>query len=228
MRPVDSVHVVRVGLIGDVHGAESALSLALSFLEAQSGLDAILCTGDLPSREGAALAATVACCQMLAAAKAVTIRGNHDRWHVESKLEYYPKDVAAFLSALPPSQRFVTPLGEVLLCHGIGDDDMNGIYRETGRAHRDQWLHEIGLQKLSWFVQSTSYRLLLCGHTHLRLAEQHGEAFLINAGTLLADKETPTVSIIDFAAGWVRFYALDLVAENVALIEEMALPSEKT
>jgi putative phosphoesterase len=224
VRPVDSVHVVRVGLIGDVHGAESALLLALSFLESQPGLDMILCTGDLPSREGTELDATVACCQILAAANAITIRGNHDRWHVESKLEYYPKDVAAFLSALPPSQRFVTPRGEVLLCHGIGNDDMHGIYRDTGRVGRDQWLHEIGLQKLSWFVQSTLYRLLLCGHTHLRLAEQHGEAFLINAGTLLADKETPTVSIIDFAAGWVRFYALDLIAGKVALIEEITLP----
>ena len=162
MIPVPSGTVNRVGLIGDVHGAEEALRQALAFL--------------------------------------------------------------AFLSSLPPSRSFQTPRGLVLLCHAVGDDDMSGVYRNAGGDSRDRWLHLAGLQKLESLVRHYPYRLIVSGHTHRYMAEQHGEAFLINAGTLLSDKEPPTVSVIDFAAGEVRFFGLDVAAQTVAVKNTCALP----
>jgi putative phosphoesterase len=224
MTPVDSGTVERVGLIGDVHGAEPALRQALGFLAMQPGLDAILCTGDLPVRQGKETEPTITCCRILAEAGVLTVRGNHDRWHVEGQRALYPDDAFDFLASLPPSRRFETPRGPVLLCHGIGDDDMSGVYQGAGGESRDRWLHQMGLQKLEFVVRHYLFRLILNGHTHLHMAEQHGKAFLVNAGTLLADKEPPTVSVVDFAEGWVRFYGLDLTAQATTLQSEMRLP----
>jgi putative phosphoesterase len=224
MIPVPSGTIKRVGLIGDVHGADEALRQALAFLATQPDLDAILCTGDLPLRQGNNTEPTARCCQMLAEAGVITVRGNHDRWHVDGRQDAYPADAFAFLAALPPSRSFQTPHGLVLLCHGVGDDDMNGVYRNAGGESRDRWLHLAGLQKLEVLVRHYPYRLIISGHTHLFLAEQHGEAFLINGGTLLADKEPPTVSVIDFEAGWVRFYQLELATATTRLVQESLLP----
>lgn len=226
MQPVASGTVERVGLIGDVHGAEAALRLALEFLQRQPLLDAVLCTGDLPLRQGPATGPTIACCRILAEAGVLTVRGNHDRWHVEGKQELYPADVVAFLSALPPTRRFETPRGPMLLCHGIGDDDMSGIYRDGGTG-RDVWLNQMGLQKLSFVVRNYLFRLIVNGHTHLHMVEQHERALILNAGTLLTDKEPPTVSVIDFAEGQIEFYEINTERGSVTLREPIAF-SEPT
>lgn len=223
MQPVPSGTVTHVGLIGDVHGAEAALRLALRFLKEQPALDALLCTGDLPVRKGPETEPTIRCCRILADEGVLTVRGNHDRWHVEAKQELYPDDVLAFLAGLPPTRRFETARGPVLLCHGLGDDDMNGIYRGGGTG-RDAWLNQVGHQKLMSLVHHYPYRLIVNGHTHLHMAEQHSDALLVNAGTLLVDKEPPTITVVDFAEGRVRFFQLDTENATVTLVQESLLP----
>lgn len=199
----------RVGLIGDVHGEDKALEAALTFLKAQSGLDALLCVGDLPGKQG--IANTDHCCELLQAAGVWMIKGNHDAWAVEKAKtgnsfgmgDEWPltKETIAFLQATPRTRTFETPLGSLLLCHGAGTDYMAGVYPFTP-AQAQQVIHELKEQRIyGW------HRIMVAGHTHRRLAQLAGTIAIINPGTLLYD-ENPGFAIADFEEGTVQFYNL--------------------
>src|SRR5436853_7065250 len=84
MTPKDSTPLLRrIGIIGDVHGEDGALEAALNLLGGITGLDAILCTGDVPGKNGTGDLAR--CCDLLENAGVMTIRGNHDRWYIENE-----------------------------------------------------------------------------------------------------------------------------------------------
>jgi len=70
----------RVGVLGDVHAEDGLLEAALDHLARYDDLDALLCTGDLVTGPGDA----GKCLEMLRAAGALCVRGNHDRWFLEA------------------------------------------------------------------------------------------------------------------------------------------------
>jgi putative phosphoesterase len=199
--------ITRVGLIGDVHGEDKALEAVLFFLKAQPSLDAILCTGDLPGKEG--IGDTNRCCELLQADDVLTIRGNHDRWFIENEdvremLGMVNEPVSfpsrAYIASLPKTRTFDTPVGSLMLCHGVGTDDMAGIY--PWAADDAPVCHALKERRIyGW------YRILIAGHTHKRLARPAGTVTVINPGTLLWDKE-PGFAIADFVDGTVQFYNL--------------------
>jgi predicted phosphodiesterase len=216
--------IYRAGLIGDVHGQLAPLQAALSFLQAQKGLYVLLCTGDLPERGDPLLTEdSVTCCRLLKEAGVRTVRGNHDRWKIDTLKDESPRPLVPgwtedegfeFLAALPPTIELSTPLGPVMLCHGIGRDDMNGLYRGG-----EGWLHTAGLAKLDIFRNVYPHRLILCGHTHLRMVETFDDITVINAGALDGIKgDPPTVTLIDFEAREVQFFDID-GAGSVTLAE---------
>jgi predicted phosphodiesterase len=217
---VETVH--RAGLIGDVHGQVDALETAIAFLlEQQPNLDAILCTGDFPTRNKEP--GTEQVCRIAQHADVIAIRGNHDRWRIGemSENEVMPIGTDAFLADLPVTLTIPTPLGQVMLCHGINKDDMNAVYRGGGEG-REKTLHLYGLTRLELFCERYPHiKLLIHGHTHLRDVAKYGELVVINAGTLLNERFLPTVGVIDFDAGMVQFF--DIEGKTVTLAEEFTL-----
>ena len=210
----------RIGLIGDVHGEDIALQQALAFLRGQQNLDAILCTGDLPGKSGSGDMAR--CIELLQEAHAVTIRGNHDRWIVKDTAAYCSMfaevdlDDASrlFLAALPVTQEFgVTQEfeahnGTLLLCHGLGTDDMSGVYPSDGTR-----LLEANM-RLYRLISEKQYRYIVNGHTHQHMVRHFDGLTIINAGTLI-EHEQPGVSILDFNTQTVEFY--NILAAGVTL-----------
>jgi predicted phosphodiesterase len=221
---VETVH--RAGLIGDVHGQVDALQMAIEFLHSQPNLDAIFCTGDFPTRNKEP--GTEEVCRIAQQADLIAIRGNHDRWRIGELdgNEVTPLGTDAYLADLPVTITFPTPRGTAMLCHGINKDDMNAVYRRRGDG-REQTLHLYGLTKLELFMaRYPQIKILIHGHTHLRDVAKYGEMgelVVINAGTLLHQRFLPTVGIIDFDAGTVQFYEIDIDGKNVTLGEEFAL-----
>jgi hypothetical protein len=62
-----------------------------------------------------------------------TVRGNHDRWALSATMRDAPgaldvahlnPDELTFLAALPTTPSYPTQSGALLLCHGLGPDDM--------------------------------------------------------------------------------------------------------
>lgn len=195
-------------MIGDVHTESAALARALDHFAGLS-LDRVLCTGDLP--DGPLDAAQVAaCCDLLQQHGVVTVSGNHDRWLQDGEMRDMrdatdPAELSAhvmrFLGGLPATVELTSPLGPVLLCHGIGVDDMSGV---------EPFDHGLALERhqaLNELIREGHYRFVISGHTHRPMVRAIGKLTLINAGTLLRD-HGPSCCVVDFDQRLVRFFSL--------------------
>lgn len=203
--PVIVEKIIRAGVIGDVHGEAQALQAALSFLSGR-GLDLLLCTGDIVTGEGDANR----CCEILAGAGVLCVRGNHDRWFLDQTTPAHERAVEedeiapaakAFLATLPVTREFETPAGRALLCHGLGGDDMAGVFPgDQGYAlESNHRLHAMAMQ--------ADYSVVINGHTHQRMVRNIEGMTIINAGTL-RNWQHPCFLTIDFTAGEVQFYEI--------------------
>jgi putative phosphoesterase len=211
--------VHRVGIIGDVHTEHRALEAALTYLREVSRLDALLCTGDVV--DGLDGGDAGRCCVLLQQEGVRTIRGNHDRWFFESDAARAAAANAgmhlaarAFLSSLPKTLTFDTPRGQLLLCHGLADDDMAGIYPGGDEETIRRTLKE--RRVYLW------YRVVVAGHTHRRMVRTVGTVTIINAGTLQWGYE-PCFCVADFDDGWVQFYNVEQATYEISEAERYEL-----
>lgn len=210
----------RVGVVGDVHGEAENLALALAYLADVPALDALLCTGDLPGKRG--FGDTDRSCRLLADASVRTVRGNHDRYYTENAgvramLEMpdaIGPEARTFLYDLPPMRRFDTVRGPLLLCHGLGDDDLTGIEPETDDAMAARLLESYGLDE---------FAVIVAGHTHRPMARTVGATILVNPGSLVW-RDGPGFLVLDLAAGTAEAFDIDPVARIVAPAGVTALP----
>lgn len=211
----DSNLLRRIGLLGDIHCEDGRLAAALAFFQTQQ-LDVICAVGDLVDGPGD-VNRTI---ELLCEHQVIAVRGNHERWLFAGEMRGLPEVTSRFdlrLSAweylpnLPTVRRLETVAGRALLCHGLGSDDMAGVWPadDVLRVHANYPLWQL--------VGRREYRFVLNGHTHQRLVRSFGETgdalTIINAGTLYR-KHRPCVCVADFAAGQVQFY--DLVANLVS------------
>lgn len=188
----------RVGLIGDVHCEDEALELALGEL-ARQGVELVLQAGDISDGAGD-LERTIA---LLQQHRVLAVRGNHDRWLLDNQLRDLPfANVLAnvtpasvdYLSRLPATRELQSPRGGVLLCHGLGDNDMASV-----KPHHEGYDIEVNTE-LQRLIAERRFRFVLNGHTHRSMLRQFGTLSIINAGTLLRDAER-CFMIVDFERG---------------------------
>jgi predicted phosphodiesterase len=214
--------VRRLGLIGDVHAEDERLAVALARL-ADEGAETVVCMGDIVDGPGD----VDRCVEMLAAHAVVTVRGNHERWLLADELRDMPGshqrgDLAAatldFLAGLPATRSLETVAGPVLVCHGLGDDDMAGV--QPWDTEMDLVLN-IGLCRLS---RVEAPRIVVNGHTHRRLVRAvDGGRVIVNAGTIFR-KHEPCFALLDLEASVCRYFTID-AALSVAPAETVPLPS---
>src|SRR6476661_2616953 len=130
---------MRFGLIGDVHAEDERLRVAISAM-ARAKVDRILCCGDLVDGHGD----VDRTCSTLALHGVTTVRGNHDRWIREDELRTLPNAhrmtslsplTIDMLKSLPRTVLIDVPGGKLLLCHGVGENDMCRLREDdTGYA----------------------------------------------------------------------------------------------
>jgi len=197
----------RVGLIGDLHAEHEALELVLAQLR-RLGAETLLQVGDIADGPGD-LSRTVA---LLSEHQVLAVRGNHDRWLLGNQLRDLPyatpfadasPEVVAYLSALPVTREFHSPRGQVLLCHGLGINDMVGVKPEhEGYALASN-------SELQQLIRERRYRFVLNGHTHRAMLRTFGPLSIINAGTLLRDDvRERSFTFVDFERGELLRYRL--------------------
>jgi predicted phosphodiesterase len=205
-----------IGLIGDVHAEDCLLGQGLGFLAAR-GVDGILCTGDVVG----GLGDVDRCCELLARHEVRTVRGNHDRWFLKGEVLYSASDRDAvgeasrrFLTSLPPTVELRTAAGATLLCHGLGENDMASLKPDD---------HGYGLESnrdLQRLVETRPYRLVVAGHTHVRMARSLNGVVFVNPGTLLRH-QGPGLALLDLPQAAVSFF--DLVDGSVRLASTAGL-----
>lgn len=197
--------LTRFAILGDVHAEDRRLAVALTHV-AGLNLDRVLCVGDIVDGRGDA----ARCIALLRAANAACVRGNHDRWWSQGKpmgfADGTPRgaldpDAVAWLAALPATATFETPLGALLLCHGLSENDMIGV-----EPHDEGYALEanVDLQNL---IDRADYQVIVNGHTHSRMVRRFGRKLrIVNAGTLKGSTE-PGLGVVDLEARTVDWLA---------------------
>jgi predicted phosphodiesterase len=202
-------HVTRIGVIGDVHTERARLQGVLAYFAAQK-FDRILCTGDVPDGPLDARAVE-ACCEALIAAQVLLVAGNHDRWLQDGEMRdltgatdphELSKESSAYLAEQPQVREFETPAGRLLLCHGLGANDMASV---------QPYDHGYALEAneaLQTLLRDARYSYVITGHTHRPMVRAFGNLTIINAGTLLRG-HNPCCAVIDFEAHRIEYHAVD-------------------
>lgn len=210
--------LTRFAILGDVHAEDHRLAVALTHAGTLN-LDGVLCVGDIVDGRGDA----ARCIALLRAASVACVRGNHDRWWTKGKpmgfadgtpREALDADAVAWLAALPPTATFDTPLGALLLCHGLAENDMIGV-----EPHDEGYALEANVD-LQSLIDRADYQLVVNGHTHSRMVRRFGRKLrIVNAGTLKGSTE-PGFGVVDLEArtvDWLAFSegdALNLAARE--------------
>lgn len=188
----------RVGLIGDLHAEDAALELVLRELAAL-GAETLLQVGDIADGAGD-LERTVA---LLREHRVMAVRGNHDRWLLGNQMRELPlahelakvaPSVIDYLTKLPVTREFRSPRGHVLLCHGLGTNDLVGVKPDSEGY---DIASNTDLQRL---ILERRYRFVLNGHTHRAMLRTFGPLSIVNAGTLLRSHER-AFTFVDFERG---------------------------
>ena len=196
----------RLGVIGDVHAEHERLAAALEHLT-REGVDAICCTGDVADGTGD----VDACCALLAAADVLSVAGNHDRWLLADRMRNVPfahrladlsPDSREYLTGLPQTRTIATPLGDALLCHGVGENDLRKVWPGSARMPIER------SPELDELITRGDTRFVINGHLHYRVIVNFDRLTLLNAGTLKGEHR-PGVSILDFADGSVSAFEFD-------------------
>lgn len=185
----------RIGLIGDVHAEDRRLGTTINFLM-RKGVDSILCTGDIVDGTGD----PESCIRMLDDNNIHVVKGNHDRWCLEGKARHIPNahlrsDLACssleYLAGLPKQVTINTVAGPLLLCHGIGSNDLRKVWPGTERMPIER------SQELDTIIATNRHRFVVNGHMHFKTIIHFATLKLINAGTITGNR-WPGFTLIDF------------------------------
>lgn len=193
----------RIGVIGDIHCEDLLLEYTLNYLRGLH-LDLVCTVGDLVDGPGNANRVI----ELLQANHVAAIRGNHERWLFAGEMRGLPDANSRFdldsaswdyLPELPVQRTFETIAGRALLCHGLGDDDMSGVWPDDPidvvRGNLQLWR----------IVQTREYDFIINGHTHNRMVRTFDHLTIINAGALFR-KHDPCFCVVDFEQAFVRFF----------------------
>jgi putative phosphoesterase len=196
--------MTRVGVLGDVHCEHEAVAAALELFERER-VEKVLAVGDLVDGPGDAVK-TLALLQGVDA-----VRGNHDRWFLGNAMRGLPDETPrgtlpnsqlAWLGALPATRTYETPHGRLLLCHGLGDDDMTTFKPD------DFGYAIVTNEPLDDLTKRLDLRFVVSGHSHVRMVRKHEHVTFINAGTLLRGFN-PCVLVLDLEALTATFHDWD-------------------
>jgi len=174
---------MRIGLISDIHGNLFALEAVLTELAGER-LDDLVCLGDVAAlgpEPGGVLA-------RLRALQCPVVMGNTDAWllgsppMVANEIDQVltPWCVAqlseadlAYIHAFPSTIARPLDAGRTLLCfHG------------SPRSYDDVIVATTPDDALDAMLAETHAAILAGGHTHLQMVRRHGDAHLINVGSV--------------------------------------------
>jgi predicted phosphodiesterase len=212
----------RAGIIGDLHGEHVLLQRLLDEFE-RAGADASLCVGDIVDGDGD----VNQCCTILEERGVYTVAGNHDRWLLSDERRDLPDATPpsavsarsrAFLETLPVKRHFETLRGRLMLCHGVGDDDMAQVKADHLRFDLAQ------NRALTRVLRGAPCDFMVAGHTHQTMVRRVEHLTVINAGTLYRRYEQGA-ALIDFELNRVQFYSL--AGGRPRVHETVELPSSE-
>jgi len=205
----------RAGLIGDIHCEVGRLKRVIEHFRS-SDVDTVLAVGDIADGPGDLTEA----CALLESEGVLAVAGNHDRWLLAGEMRELPDatplcaltpSARQYLSMLPKTRSLESPRGTILLCHGLGEDDMATVRPD------DEGEALLSNSRLQALLSLRPARFVINGHSHRPMLRTIDGLTIMNAGTL-HPKHRPVCSIADFDAGHVQVF--DLRADRVTSAEQ--------
>lgn len=166
---------------------------ALAVMKAQ----VILCAGDIADGSGS----IDRCVQLLQENNVYCVMGNHDRWMLEGTMrnaadatvkESISPTSLTYLASRPATMEIPTPRGLLLLCHGLGPNDMR-------KLNEDDFDFPFTLQntvELQDILRQRKYNFVVSGHSHRHWHRSYQGITFINAGTLKKE-HNPVFSLLN-------------------------------
>lgn len=210
----------RLGVLGDIHAEDERLEAAIAWLE-REGAGRIVHVGDVADGRGS-IERTLA---LLERHRIVGVGGNHERWFLGGAMrqlegahpmEALTPEIERALRFWPPLLELSTVRGPLLVCHGVGRDDMMVLRPDTLLGFL------VGEPAFEELLAARRLAFVVAGHTHQPAVHRVGHLTWINAGTLKWD-DAPVATLIDFGRGQVRFGSLEDPRE-VGSVEVVPLP----
>jgi len=176
---------MRIAVLGDIHGNLDALDAVLADVT-RRGFDDMVILGDHVSGPLDPARTT----DRLMCLPAMAIRGNHDRWVLETPLDKMgPSDRHAreeleqvhltWLGALPAT---AVVHGALHLCHGTPSSDTACWMEEVLPDGRARMAPRAAIER---HAEGLAYPVLLCGHTHIpRIVHLADGQLLLNPGSV--------------------------------------------
>lgn len=215
----EAPELANIAVLGDVHTEDATLELALAHIDGLD-VDRTLCVGDIVDGFGD----SDRCVELLEAADVLCVAGNHERWFLggthrtlEGSTTTVDASTRSYLEALPKQRTLSTPAGRLLLCHGVGDDDMAALRSDT-KGYALQ-----GIPTLRDLMLDPEVDYMLGGHTHDRMVRAFAGVTVVNAGTLHRAFE-PGFLRVDFEAKTVTYFDLVDGAFREVAVHELPAP----
>jgi len=206
--------LTRVGILGDIHCEVERLRRCLAQFQ-RAEVETVLAVGDIADGDGD-LDET---CALLKNAGVVAVAGNHERWLLAGQMRELPhatpksafsSAARAYLASLPKTRKFESPRGPVLLCHGLGEDDMSSV-------KPDDYGYDLENNRALWeLVEGEAARFVINGHTHRVMLRNISGLTILNAGSLTSEHR-PVCVIADFDEGHMQLW--DFVGEQLKMAE---------
>jgi predicted phosphodiesterase len=176
---------MRFAAIADVHGNHFALEAVVADIRTQ-GITDIVNLGDMAS---GALDARRAV-DIMMGLNATNVRGNHDRYITDYKLDdMWPSDRLAHSQLEPEQMDWLRALpfstiyqGEVYLVHATPDDD-NTYWMEV--VTPEGIVHMAAIEAIEEKAKGITQSLILCAHTHIaRSVRLRDGRMIVNPGSV--------------------------------------------
>jgi predicted phosphodiesterase len=209
--------ITRFAAIGDIHAEDEVLAAVFESI-ACLDVEAVLATGDLANGPGS----LDRCCEQLRRSETLVVAGNHDRWWLDPPADrrrtnhVVSAETRRFVSGLPRVRELSTVAGRLLLCHGVAEDDLAGVWPD----HDESKL--AANRPLQALLQRGDHSLIVNGHTHEFMVRRVATTTIVNAGTIRRD-ESPCFLVVDLAARRVQRHRSD-AAGRFSRVDEVELP----
>jgi putative phosphoesterase len=173
----------KFGIIGDVHANDAELKKFVYFLVSKK-FRHILCTGDIVDGDGD----VNECFEQLKEMSVFWVRGNHEKWLIKGEMRDFPDstnwsdiklEFQEVIKTTPLTIEISTIYGLLLLCHGLGENDMASL--KPGDFGYGLESNE-PLQKL---IKKRKFKLVVSGHSHQRMIRSIDGIVFLNPGSLL-------------------------------------------
>jgi predicted phosphodiesterase len=198
---------MRIAILSDIHGNLLALETVLADLP-RHRVDLTINLGDCATGPLWPLETV----QLLESLQLPTVRGNHDRWLVESPPGPITSSIAftrgalgeswcARLHALPPA---LEPHEGVLAVHGTPHDDTSYLLEDSDGGP----LQLATATTLASRLGGVTAGLILCGHSHTQhIALAPGNRLIVNPGSVGLPRyvENPAVPLQEASAPHARY-----------------------